>query len=106
MHDAQSPAPLVLPVATTAVVGSKDEDKSMKELLEERGPLSDLPDLRTPSGGDSTLRGAPNRTIRTHNHLSVGRGDLDQAIRSLRDGQRRTERTSAPLNKMFLDGAR
>ncbi|KAF9506490.1 hypothetical protein BS47DRAFT_1399443 [Hydnum rufescens UP504] len=105
MHDAQSPAPLVLPVATTAVVGSKDKDKSMKELLEERGPLSDLPDLRTPSGGGSTLRGT-NRTVKTHDHLSVGRGDLDQAIRSLRDGQRRKERTSAPLNKMFLDGAR
>jgi len=36
---------------------------------------------------------------------SVGRGDLDQAIRSMRDGNRRV-RPSRPLSKIFFDGGR
>lgn len=36
-------------------------------------------------------------------HLSAGRGDLDQAIRSLRNGRRRA-RPDRPLSKIFLDG--
>jgi diaphanous 1 len=35
---------------------------------------------------------------------SVGRGDLDQAIRSMRDGRRRARAVNRPLSKMFLDG--
>jgi diaphanous 1 len=35
--------------------------------------------------------------------LSVGRGDLDQAIRSMRVGTRRA-RPNRPANKIFLDG--
>lgn len=34
---------------------------------------------------------------------SVGRGDLDQAIRSMREGKRRNR--PRPLSKIFLDGA-
>lgn len=34
---------------------------------------------------------------------SVGRGDLDSAIRSMRQGKRRA-RPARPLSKMFLDG--
>lgn len=37
---------------------------------------------------------------------SVGRGDLDQAIRSMRKGQRRTRTLNRPLSKIFVDGAR
>ncbi|TFY77061.1 hypothetical protein EWM64_g6950 [Hericium alpestre] len=37
--------------------------------------------------------------------LSVGRGDLDQAIRSMRTGKRRA-RPNRPLSKIFFDGAR
>ncbi|KAJ7087393.1 hypothetical protein C8R43DRAFT_308792 [Mycena crocata] len=36
---------------------------------------------------------------------SIGRGDLDQAIRSMRDGKRRA-RPSRPLSKIFFDGGR
>lgn len=36
-------------------------------------------------------------------NLSVGRGDLDQAIRSMREGKRRN-RPARPLSKIFLDG--
>jgi hypothetical protein len=35
----------------------------------------------------------------------VNRGDLDQAIRSMRDGKRRA-RPSRPLSKIFLDGGK
>jgi diaphanous 1 len=35
---------------------------------------------------------------------SFGRGDLDQAIRSMRDGKRRPR--PRPLSKIFLDGGR
>lgn len=38
---------------------------------------------------------------------SVGRGDLDQAIRSMRDGKRRARpQNTRPLSKIFVDGAR
>ncbi|TFY71361.1 hypothetical protein EVG20_g1662 [Dentipellis fragilis] len=37
--------------------------------------------------------------------LSVGRGDLDQAIRSMRTGKRRA-RPNRPLSKIFFDGGR
>lgn len=36
-------------------------------------------------------------------HRSIGRGDLDETIKSMRRGVRR-ERTVRPLSKMFLDG--
>jgi len=36
---------------------------------------------------------------------TMKRGDLDQAIRSMRDGKRRT-RPNRPLSKIFLDGGR
>jgi len=36
---------------------------------------------------------------------SVGKGDLDEAIRSMRGGKRR-ERPNRPLSKIFLDGGR
>jgi len=37
---------------------------------------------------------------------SVGRGDFDQAIRSIRDGKRRARpQASRPLSKIFLDGS-
>jgi hypothetical protein len=35
----------------------------------------------------------------------LGRGDLDQAIRSMREGKRRARQTFRPLSKIFLDGA-
>lgn len=37
---------------------------------------------------------------------SIGRGDLDQAIRSIRDGGQRRSRPTRPLSKIFLDGGR
>ena len=58
------------------------------------------------------INGAPSGQLlqpsasqdRTSGRSTVGRGDLDQAIRSIRDGQRRA-RPSRPLSRIFLDGA-
>lgn len=36
---------------------------------------------------------------------SVGKGDLDQAIRSMRDGKRRARPERRPVSKIFLDGS-
>jgi len=46
----------------------------------------------------------PPPSWRGNGHHSVGRGDFDEAIRSLRDGQRRA-RPNRPLSKIFLDGS-
>ena len=45
----------------------------------------------------------PSSQGRAGGKLSVGRGDLDQAIRSMRDGTRRP-RPNRPVNKIFVDG--
>jgi hypothetical protein len=66
--------------------------------------------LHSSSAYGSTIRRAGAAAKNTAKNLSVGRarrGDLDQAIRSLRDGQRRHEQRSARgLDRIFLDGSR
>jgi len=51
---------------------------------------------------ENTLRPPPDSQGRAAGR-SFGRGDLDQAIRSMRDGRRR-ERPHRPISKIFLDG--
>ncbi|KAG8791741.1 hypothetical protein FRC16_000311 [Serendipita sp. 398] len=46
----------------------------------------------------------PSSQGRAAGTITIGRGDVDQAIRSIREGQRR-RRHDRPLSKMFLDGA-
>ncbi|KAI0776213.1 FH2-domain-containing protein [Trametes elegans] len=65
------------------------------------------------SAGESTIKGtdAQGDTLRPSysraTARSVGRGDLDQAIRSMRSGKRRERAPpSRPLSKIFVDGAR
>ncbi len=61
-----------------------------------------------------TIKGKDGGTLRPHassqsraTGLSIGRGDLDQAIRSMRSGRRRERNpASRPLSKIFVDGAR
>ncbi|OBZ70103.1 Formin-like protein 6 [Grifola frondosa] len=54
---------------------------------------------------NDTLKPPPNSQSRATGH-SVGRGDLDQAIRSMRVGKRRDRAPPRPLSKIFVDGAR
>ena len=52
-----------------------------------------------------TLRPKPSSQSRATGHRTVGRGELDQAIRSLRTGRRRDRNPpSRPLSKIFVDG--
>ena len=53
---------------------------------------------------DNTLKPPPDSQGRAAGR-SIGRGDLDNAIRSMRDGRRR-ERPQRPLSKIFVDGVR
>jgi len=48
---------------------------------------------------------AMNSQGRAGERQTVNRGDLDQIIRSIRDGKRRA-RPNRPLSKIFLDGGR
>ena len=53
-----------------------------------------------------TLRPPPSSQSRASGR-SFGRGDLDQAIRSMRTGRRRDRNpASRPLSKIFVDGTR
>jgi hypothetical protein len=56
--------------------------------------------LQTIKAGGDMLNAGGGATGRK----SVGRGDLDQAIRSMRDGKRR-HRPHRPLGNIFADGA-
>ncbi|KAG8801351.1 hypothetical protein FRC17_006672, partial [Serendipita sp. 399] len=46
----------------------------------------------------------PSSQGRAAGNATIGRGDFDQAIRSIREGQRR-KRYDRPVSKIFLDGA-
>jgi len=48
-----------------------------------------------------------NTLVSPDEHRTISRGDLDEAIRSIRNGsQRRTRPTARPLSRIFLDGSR
>ena len=48
---------------------------------------------------------AMNSQGRVGGRQTLNRGDLDQAIRSMKDGRRRA-RPNRPLSKIFFDGGR
>lgn len=52
---------------------------------------------RAENSGNILLKGTVS------GNSSIGRGDLDQAIRSMREGKRRN-RPTRPLSKIYLDG--
>ncbi|KAJ8455460.1 hypothetical protein ONZ51_g12454 [Trametes cubensis] len=77
-------------------------------------PKINVQESTSPSG-ESTIKGidaaVQNDTLRPSysraTGRSVGRGELDQAIRSMRSGKRRERLPpSRPLSKIFVDGAR
>lgn len=74
----------------SVMVASADEEPAATTPKQEKQELLSPP--------DASLEGSISGV-----HLSAGRGDLDQAIRSLRSGRRRS-RQERPLSKIFLDG--
>lgn len=58
------------------------------------------------SAASSTLKPQNNMLPQDYaTSRSVARGDLDQAIRSMRDGKRRARPDRRPLSKIFMDGS-
>lgn len=90
VHDA---APKLAPTASSVSVFEEESDKTPESTI--KG-----------SQDGQTLRPPPDSQGRVGG-LSVGRGDLDQAIRSMRTGKRRARpNRERPLSKIFLDGSR
>lgn len=108
VHDAMPQSEPPSPKITVSeAVTSPEEDGVCLPFL--RIVITGLMFLQTVKGknkdkdGD-TLRPNPSSQSRATG-LSIGRGDLDQAIRSMRTGHRRKrDPTSRPLSKIFLDG--
>jgi len=73
-------------------------------------PLSSPPEEATTikKSADPSQRDllAPPSSWSRANGPSVGRGDLDDAIREMRTGKRRDRLRKRPLSKIFVDGAR
>jgi len=90
----ESRKPRVLPTVDV----SKDEDTPTETTAKNvtlKGPPS-----------PQTLLTPPGMPGSTSGRLTIGRGDLDEAIRSIRVGQRpRARQQARPLSKMFLDGS-
>jgi len=79
--------------------------KSMPTLTIEKAP--EEPDEKTIKAPEDThFAGVASKGSQgpAAGNRSVGRGDFDQAIRSMREGKRRA-RPQRPLSKMFLDGS-
>jgi diaphanous 1 len=72
------------------------------------GPDSTSPKTTNESGNASPHpQAAPDNNSQDHAAgRTMRRGDYDQAIRSMRDGQRRRRPNHATLSKIFLDGGR
>jgi diaphanous 1 len=111
LHDAQPKLPAAPP---TPVIQEPIPEEKPAE------PVSIPPYCEALSLTDrQTVKLTPAETATENNTLkpdrsqgyaagrSVGRGDLDQAIRSMRDGRRRArpDRDHRALSKIFMDGS-
>lgn len=93
-------SPVLVPPTPTTELEEQQHDNALKGQGRGRSPAR--PEI---NGVASSQSLQPSGTQdRISGRSTVGRGDLDQAIRSIRDGQRRA-RPSRPLSRMFLDGA-
>ncbi|KAG8880257.1 hypothetical protein FRB97_000969 [Tulasnella sp. 331] len=63
------------------------------------------PDTVKQQPSEQSLLQAPGIAASINGRRSIGRGDFDAAIRSIRQGGRPRARATRPLSKMFLDGS-
>lgn len=97
VHESEAKKKISLKVEEEDVDSGDEKKKTLKGLdsTGTSGSLLEPPSISLPTPS-SYSRGT----------TTVGKGDVDQAIRSIRDGQRRTRQPSTrPLSKIFLDGA-
>lgn len=93
-------SPVLVPPTPTTELEEQQHDSVLKGQGRGRSPAR--PEINGMASSQS-LQPSGSQD-RVSGRSTVGRGDLDQAIRSIRDGQRRA-RPSRPLSRMFLDGA-
>jgi diaphanous 1 len=103
MHDAEAKLAATTPVSPTIIVPPTPTEPEDKQRDTREGRCPARPEINGVSSSQS-LQPSTASQGRTIGRSTIGRGDLDQAIRSIRDGQRRA-RPSRPLSRMFLDGA-
>jgi len=72
-------------------------------LVEETQPSPSPSMMTTSSSTSAGFLGVPGSQGRAASQRSVGRGDLDEAIRSLHNAHRRER--PRPVSKIFLDGS-
>jgi len=101
MHDVEAKLAVATPVSPPIVVPpTSAEPEKQHDTLKGSSPAR--PEINGAPSSQSLQ--PPASQDRLSGRSTVGRGDLDQAIRSIRDGQRRA-RPTRPLSRMFLDGA-
>lgn len=106
VHDAEQKAATKAPIVAVESPPEAVPDEQVRRY----SPFMDSPDFsQAPTIKKSeklalTLAPPPSSQGRAGG-LSVGRGDLDQAIRSMRTGKRRA-RPQKPASKIFVDGTR
>ena len=106
VHDAM---PKVTPPTPNITIEEEPESPSEEgvSFVVERIYECRLTTIQTVKGKEADARRLPPTSYSRASGRSVGRGDLDQAIRSMRTGRRRDRNVTArPLSKIFVDGAR
>ena len=106
VHDAMPKVELPSPKIAIEEPASPTEEEGVRS-HSASAPCKKLIAPQTIKGKDGdTLRPPPSSQSRATGR-SIGRGDLDQAIRSMRSGRRRERNpASRPLSKIFMDGSR
>ncbi|PPQ84655.1 hypothetical protein CVT24_006861 [Panaeolus cyanescens] len=113
VHDAEAKlgstpsTPASRPVISPAIQSSSLPVPSVlvQQAPEQEGPVEPTikgsQDATTPTGARTPTQGSTGYAA---GNRSLGRGDLDEAIRSMRTAKRR-QRVPRPASKIFLDGA-
>lgn len=98
MHDAEEKQKQANPPIVVSEPEGEQEPVSRAQ-----GNCGQLTDLLQTIKGQAETRWQDSQGSAS-GRLSVGRGDLDQALRSMREGKRRA-RPQRPLSKIFIDGS-
>ena len=106
VHDAMPKATTPTPIITIAEEPASPSEEGVSIIIQ-RVDGYRLIIIQTVKGKEADARRPPPTSYSRASGRSVGRGDLDQAIRSMRTGRRRDRNATArPLSKIFVDGTR
>ena len=100
VHDAEAKLQKSLPIPKLAVEEAPEKKSDAVSMLFRAVFWCIYASLQTIKAQEN---GGKGNVLQALGSGSVGRGDLDHAIRSMREGKRRP-RQARPLSKIFLDG--